>query len=185
MRTSLQLIPGDPASFIFFTDNAANGRTLGMEVDIRWLPTDSWELYATLGLLNAEFDEFLTLQTGDSELTDLQGRAQPHAPRYTLAVGGIYHHASSVFARMDLLARDEFYFDVSNNQKSDAHQRVNARIGYDAERWTVQLWARNLFDEGYAVRGFYFGNEPPNFPNTLYIRQGDPRQVGVTFDWRY
>jgi iron complex outermembrane recepter protein len=35
------------------------------------------------------------------------------------------------------------------------------------------------------VRGFYFGNEPPNFPNTLYIRQGDPRQIGVTVDMRF
>ena len=46
----------------------------------------------------------------------------------------------------------------------------------------MQVWARNLFDETYAVRGFFFGNEPPDFPATLYIRQGDPRQLGVTLD---
>ncbi|MGB5245005.1 MAG: hypothetical protein WBN34_00520, partial [Woeseia sp.] len=62
---------------------------------------------------------------------------------------------------------------------------VNARLGYDHERWQLQLWARNVLDERYAVRGFYFGNEPPDFPESLYIRQGDPRQIGLTFDMRF
>jgi hypothetical protein len=35
------------------------------------------------------------------------------------------------------------------------------------------------------VRGFFFGNEPPDFPNTLYTRLGDPRQVGVTFEKKF
>jgi len=46
----------------------------------------------------------------------------------------------------------------------------------------MQLWGRNLFDKRYAVRGFYFGNEPPDFPNALYTRQGDPRHIGVTIE---
>jgi len=62
---------------------------------------------------------------------------------------------------------------------------LNARIGYEVETWLLQLWARNLFDKHYAVRGFYFGNEPPDFPNTLYKRLGDPRQVGFTIEKRF
>lgn len=185
VRTSLQLVPGDPASFVFYTDNAAQGRTLGFEADLRWLPSDAWELYANAGLLNAEFSEFLTLQTGETELSDLSGRAQAHAPAYTLAFGGTWRHHDGLFAHLDITARDTFYFDVSNNQKSSAYQLVHARIGYETERWSAQLWARNVFDEEYAVRGFYFGNEPPLFPNTLYIRQGDPRQLGVTLDFGF
>jgi hypothetical protein len=44
----------------------------------------------------------------------------------------------------------------------------------------VQLWLHNAFDECYPVRGFYFGNEPPDIPETLYVRLGDPRQAGLT-----
>jgi outer membrane receptor protein involved in Fe transport len=182
VRTSLQLVPGDPASFVFYTDNAAEGRTVGFEADLQWLPSDAWRLYANIGLLNAEFTDFYTLQTGDTELSSLGGRAQAHAPAYTLAFGGIFRANSGLFARLDFSARDDFYFDVSNNQRSEPVQIVNARIGYEAERWTAELWARNVFDETYAVRGFYFGNEPPLFENTLYVRQGDPRQVGFTFE---
>ena len=37
----------------------------------------------------------------------------------------------------------------------------------------------------YAVRGFYFGNEPPDFPATLYTRLGDARQAGITVDLEF
>ena len=179
VETSFQIDPNDPASFVFFTDNAATGVAFGLEADVRYFATDRVELYANLGLLVAEFDEFVTPQV------DASGRDQAHAPRYTFAAGGIYQHESGWFGRIDVSGKDEFYFDVSHDQVSDSYVVTNARIGYEAERWTGQLWLRNVFDEHYAVRGFFFGNEPPLFSPTLYIRQGDPRHIGVTFDMRF
>ena len=179
VRTSFQTVPGDPTTFVFFTDNAAQGETFGAEADIRWLPSESWEFYANIGLLDASFDQFSTPQA------DLGGRAQAHAPDYTIALGGVYRHYSGWFARMDASAKDEFYFDVSHDQKSQPYELLNARIGFETESWTATLWARNVLDERYAVRGFFFGNEPPDFPATLYTRLGDPRQIGVTFEKRF
>ena len=179
VRTSFQLIPGDPASFVFFTDNAASGKTLGLEADMRWLPNESWEFYASVGLLKAEFDEFSTPQV------DLGGRAQAHAPRFTMAAGGSYHHSSGFFTRIYASARDEFYFDVSHDQKSKPYELANVRVGYESDAWSAQFWVRNLFDRRYAVRGFFFGNEPPDFPNALYTRLGDPRQLGITIERRF
>ncbi len=179
VRTSFQLVPGDPASFVFFTDNAARGRTLGLEAELRWAVHETLDVYANVGLLDAEFEDFVTPQV------DLSGRAQAHAPDYTLAAGASYRHPSGVFARLDVTARDAFYFDVSHDQESEPYELVNGRIGYAADRWSVQVWARNLFDRQYAVRGFFFGNEPPDFPSKLYTRAGDPRQLGVTFDMSF
>jgi iron complex outermembrane recepter protein len=179
VRTSFQLVPGDPASFVFYTDNAASGRMRGLEASFRYAPDEAWDWYLDVGLLHATFDDFVTPQV------NLSGRAQAHAPAYTVAAGGRYRNPDGFFLRLDVSARDAFYFDVSNNQKSWPYELVHARAGYEAESWTVQLWARNLTDERYAVRGFYFGNEPPDFPDTLYVRLGDPRQVGITFDKRF
>ena len=39
---------------------------------------------------------------------------------------------------------------------------------------------RNVFDEDYAVRGFFFGNEPPLFEDKRYVQLGEPQQFGVT-----
>jgi outer membrane receptor protein involved in Fe transport len=146
---------------------------------LRWIPNANWDFYGTLGLLDAKFDEFVTPQV------DLSGRRQAHAPRTSIAAGASYSHPTGFFARLDWSSRSDFYFDVSHDQKSDAYELVNLRVGFGTEVWTLQAWARNLFDEDYAVRGFYFGNEPPDFPPTLYTRFGDPRQIGVTLEMRF
>ncbi|HNP63035.1 MAG TPA: TonB-dependent receptor [Woeseiaceae bacterium] len=170
LRTSTQLIPGDPASFVFFTDNAGDGTTVGFEADIRFFVSDRWELYSSIGLLDASL---------------ASGRRQAHAPTYTLAGGVVYRHHNGLYARLDATAKDEFYFDVSHDEKSDAYELLNARVGFENEDWKISFWVRNLLDEKYPVRGFYFGNEPPDFPNTLYIRPGDPRQLGITLERRF
>ena len=170
VRMSVQTDPGDPTTFRFLTTNT-DGEILGFESDLRWLPSESWELFASIGLLDASFES--------------SGRGQAHAPRYTFAAGGKFSHSNGFFARLDVAAKDEFYFDVSHDQKSWSYNLVNVRLGYEGDIWSAQLWARNLFDEDYAVRGFYFGNEPPDFPDTLYTRLGDPRQIGLTLERRF
>ena len=49
----------------------------------------------------------------------------------------------------------------------------------------LNFWVRNIFDQYYSLRGFYFGNEPPNFEDTLYERHGDPRNYGVSFRYDF
>ena len=179
VETSFQIDPNDPASFVFFTDNAAEGRNFGFETDLSWFPSEAFEIYLNLGLLNATFDEFITPQV------DASGREQAHAPSYTFSLGAVYRDNSGWFGRLDVTGKDRFYFDVSHDQVSHPYSVVNARVGYATDRWTAQLWLQNALDEPYQVRGFYFGNEPPLFPPTLYVRQGDPRQFGMTVDLNF
>ncbi len=178
VRTSFQLDPNNPASFGFATINAEKSEALGLEAELNWIVSETIDVYASLGLLDTRFDEF-------TRAPDLVGRAQAHAPDYTFATGGSYRHPSGWFLRLDASAKDAFYFDVSHDQRSDSYELVNARLGYDADAWKATLWIRNAFDEQYAVRGFFFGNEPPNFDPTLYTRPGDARQVGITFDMEF
>jgi outer membrane receptor protein involved in Fe transport len=60
------------------------------------------------------------------------------------------------------------------------------RVGYEGGHWAASLWVRNVFDEAYAVRGFYFSNDPndPEFVPELFTRLGDPRQYGLTVTYR-
>jgi outer membrane receptor protein involved in Fe transport len=176
VRTSFQIDPGDPTSFVFYTDNAATGDTTGLEAELRWQPGPAWDLHASVGLLDATFDRFRTPQV------DLSGREQSHAPDYSVAVGARYSRPSGLFARLDHTARDDFYFDVSHDERSDAYWLANARLGFETDKWLLQLWARNLFDKDYAVRGFYFGNEPPDFSPALYTRLGDPQHFGLSIE---
>jgi iron complex outermembrane receptor protein len=178
-RASFQLVPNDPASFGFATINIDGGTNWGGELELQWQLSPSVDIYASAGLLFGGFPGTV------EQFPWLEGREQAHAPRYTLATGASWHSEKGWFARMDLSGRDEFYFDVSHNQQSERYALLHAQFGYASEDWRLQLWGRNLANEYYAVRGFFFGNEPPDFPATLYTRAGDPRQIGVTLERRF
>jgi outer membrane receptor protein involved in Fe transport len=111
---------------------------------------------------------------------DLEGRAWAHAPEWKSSLAATWRHPAGWMARVDLSGESGFFFDTSHDQRADSRFLANVRTGYEAERWSVEIWARNLFDERYPVRGFYFENEPPDFPTKLYLRWGDPRQLGLT-----
>ena len=179
VQTSTQLDPNNPATFVFLTDNAGRGRNYGVEISADFAASERLSAYASLGLLRTKIEEF-----GDNAA--LAGRDQAHAPRYSFALGGRYDFDRGWFARLDISGRDAFYFSDSHAQRSSAYALVNARVGIERSGWSLYGWGRNLFDERYAVRGFFFGNEPArNFADTLYVRLGDPRQLGVTFEYRY
>jgi iron complex outermembrane receptor protein len=178
VATSFQLIPGDPLSYVFFTDNAASGRNYGLEATVSWKPVESVELRAAAGWLETEY---LDYHYGDR---DLDGRDQSHAPNWQYSLAAEWHGRSGLSARVDLNGSDAFYFDASHDQRSDPYALVNLKAGYEHGSWQAYVWARNVFDEDYAVRGFFFALEPPDFPDKLYVHRGDPRSVGITVEWR-
>ncbi len=177
VSASYQLDPGDPLSYVFYTSNAAKGRNYGLEATLAWRAQPSLLLGATLGLLGTEY---LDYQYGDR---NLDGREQASAPPYQYSLSAEWGRDRGWMARADVTGCASFYFDTSNDQKSKPYVLVNLKAGYVADRWTVHAWVRNVFNENYAVRGFYFGLEPPDYADKLYTQRGDPQLAGVTFTW--
>jgi iron complex outermembrane receptor protein len=184
VETTTQLDPNNPTSFVFFTSNAGEGYNRGVEASVRWKVNPRWKLEGALGLLRTKVENF-----GGN--TALAGRDQAHAPEFSYHLGLIYNHPSGWFGRLDVAGQDQAFIDYfepgfgtdpqfCNSQQLPDYQLINARVGYQRARWSAVLWARNAFDETFATRGFCFGNEPPAFPETLYLKQGDPRQIGIT-----
>ncbi len=180
VATSFQVDPGDPLSYVFYTDNAARGRNYGLEAEIRWRPVELRELTlaATLGLLASEYIDY---RYGER---DLDGREQAHAPGWQYSLSAEWNDASGWMARADLAGVDAFYFDAAHDQRSEPYTLLHLRAGYEGSHWSAYLWGRNVLDEQYAVRGFYFGLEPPDYAEKLYVQRGDPRHFGLTIEWR-
>jgi iron complex outermembrane recepter protein len=177
IKIPMQLTLGDPSSFLFLTENAERGRHRGLETSVAWQATDALTLSASVGLLDTKIERF-SLYPG------LEGREQAHAPRRSFGLAAEYRPAGGWWGRLDLMGRGDFYFDYGHDATSDDYTLVNVSVGREWGAWSATLWARNLLDEEYAVRGFFFGNEPPDFPDTLYTRLGDPRHVGLTLKYR-
>jgi iron complex outermembrane recepter protein len=179
VATSFQLVPGDPLSYVFYTDNAARGRNYGLEAAVTWSPLELLAVSATLGLLHTEYVGY---RFGER---DLDGRAQAHAPGYQYSLSAQWGGEEGWTARADLVGVDAFYFDASHDRRSDPYALLNLKAGYARGAWSVDAWVRNVADADQAVRGFYFGLEPPAFANELYVQRGDGRLAGITARWRW
>ncbi len=177
LSQSSQVDPFDPNSFFFVTGNG-EANVYGLDSAFTWQVGDAWQLQGALGLLESEIDAWAIRPA-------VVGRELAHAPGYTLSLGATWQGVSGWFVRADAVAVDSFYFDISNDQKSDSYQLVNMSVGKKFEHWSATLWSRNLFDAEYQTRGFFFGNEPPAFTPALYTRFGDPRQVGLTLRYEF
>jgi iron complex outermembrane receptor protein len=185
IKTSYQMDPANPNDFVFYTGNAASGHNYGLESDVEWRATDRISLGADLGLLQTHFENFV--QQGASGATSVSvSRELPNAPHWQAAVNATYRDPRGPFARIDVTGMGGYYFDLPPNQTtSNPYGLLNAKIGWETARWSAYLSGRNLLDKRYPVRGFYFGDVPPNFPNEVYIQLGDPRtwvaSVSVNF----
>jgi iron complex outermembrane recepter protein len=185
VETSIVRVRADgSAEFIDLIGNAAEGTNTGLELEADFAATERLSLFAAIGLLDTEFDDFVN-NNGE----DLSGRQQAHAPRYQFHAGAEYHFAPGWFARVETEGKDSFYFSNSerlvpdrDQVRSEAFELWHASLGYEAARWSIKLWARNLGDRDYAVRGFYFGNDPRDgYAAKGYTQLGEPRRYGVTF----
>lgn len=180
VRTGRQLDPANPGTYTFVTDNLDSGYNTGIEATLRYYLTPALELGGSLGLLRTRADGGV-----DEAGNAVADREQAHAPEYQASVFAVWRHAGGFMARADWMAKDNFYFDVpaDHDLQSGAYATMNLKVGFERPAWSAYLWMRNLFDEDYAVRGFYFYNEPPFYEKALYLQRGEPRQVGVTLRW--
>jgi len=191
----------DPNDFSFddFLVNAAGGETTGVEVELNYLASERLRFFAAAGLLNAEFDGFSSQSHVDAKddinggalaPVSLDGREVAHAPKYQFFVGSEVSLMANLILRVELEGKDEFYFSNSHNQKSTAYELVNTRLTYIGSNWDVSLWGRNLNDEDYETRGFYFsnafGNNPANgYAPETYTQLGEPRVIGVSASYTF
>ena len=170
---STQVDPTDPNTFSFLTQNAAEGTNKGLELNIDVQLTESLNFFARLGLLRTEINNW-------KSRPDLEGRAQAHAPKKSYAFGMNWSITNRASLSVDVVGKSGFYYSDSHNNQSKSYSLTNINFDYLIGGWTYSIWARNIFDEYYSVRGFYFGNEAPDFKDTLYERHGDPRHVGLS-----
>lgn len=181
VKVPIQLAAGDPNTFVFLTDNAQAARAFGAEAQLAWQATDTLLLQAGLGLLDTELRRFDTRP-------EFNGHDFPHAPPLSWSASARWQDGAGWFAELALNGRGRYYYDYDSSTGADREaspaQLVQLRAGRRWEHWEATFWVRNLLDEEYATRGYYFGNEPPYFAPRRYLRLGDPRQAGIGIAWR-
>lgn len=186
VRSGQQAVEGDPNTYVFTTVNLPKGYAAGAEGSVQYRLTGGLEVGASLGLLRTRTAR-ASVDDGAGNLVSVPPRENAHAPSYTAAINATWRGRRGLMARIDVTAMDRFYFDVptDHQMQSQAYSLTNLKFGREGERWSAYGWVRNVFDRDYAVRGFFFANEPPDWNNKLYIQHGEPRQFGLTVNLRF
>lgn len=124
-------------------------------------------------------------------LTQLQGTRAPNAPEWLVSGSVGYERPVSdvlrAFGYIDARWQDEANVSssgaVTAEYFQDAYAIVNARIGLGSidERWTLELWGRNLFDEAAWTQLV-----PATLQSgAIYGYLNEPRLYGVTLRSRW
>ncbi|WP_339726116.1 TonB-dependent receptor plug domain-containing protein [uncultured Paraglaciecola sp.] len=168
-------------SFVDFYDNAADGKNYGIEVSINYMFSNTLDAFANLGYLKTEISK-ITRQDG----TTIDGRDQAHAPTYHINAGLNWQISESVNWLIEFDAKDEFFYSFSHDNKSEQVVLAHTSLDFHLANWQISLYARNLFDEQYANRGFYFGNDPRDeYAAHVYEQFAEPRRLGVNLRYQY
>lgn len=178
--------------------NTAATEITGFEFEGTWFPTDSFSLRGTLAYTDAKISEFPA--SGDSgDFEDVFGtdegfignKAERYPP-WQATFSATYDAPLNVlvadgnwFVRGDLFYADRFFLSTPNLGEAPASVDVNVRGGIRTERFTVEAFITNLFEETAPVTAnngtdlssatplFAFGIEATN------IGLRDKRQFGI------
>ncbi|ABA21295.1 TonB-dependent receptor [Trichormus variabilis ATCC 29413] len=147
----------------------ANVKVTGLEFELKAKPLQGLDLIAGIGYVDSKFKNYRNPFTNG----DFSNNRVPFAPELTYNLAVQYRSPGGIFARAELRGYGITYFDDANQVKQDPYALVNARIGYEGEKYGIYLYANNLFDTRYITSGFLF--PPPNVTAGF----GDPVTYGV------
>lgn len=163
---------------IFFVQNAASATSEGIELEVTAQPLDSLLLSLSGSYVDATLDE------DEPDLNASGGDRLPGAPDYQFTASGEYtmpindQWTASGYLGVqyvgEILGKFSSDPEAPRTESGDFYT-TNVNLRLESERWSLVLFADNVFDERAATFGFR--NEQANFVETSVLR---PRTVGLT-----
>ena len=132
-------------------NNIGDVDVTGVEADFKFLLSDAFELWGSIGILDTEV-------TNAPDVTR-NGNKSPQAPettaslalKYTVEVGSGDVEASALWSYSD-----EFFFDLANTFKQDSYSTLDLRAAWSDDKWGFALVGENITDEKYLAEQFLF-----------------------------
>ena len=184
VSVSSQQVEGDPNSFLYYTGNAGSGTIQGFEWENMLNVSSNLSMDASLGYLKTWVDKFIYFASEGME-TSGGDREAAMSPVITGSLRLNYANDSGIFGSIRSSYKSGYFYSDSHNEKAEPYTLTNLALGKSFGKTTATVWIRNAFDERFTTRGFYFGLIPPDYPDQLWKSYGDPRQIGVSMDYKF
>ncbi len=171
----------------FNLQNAGKQSTTGVEIDVRWQPTENFQGTFAATFMDPVYDSFVDAEGVDpvtfQRITvDLSGTKPPGIHELSLTAAGRYNFAvgnADGFIRAEYIFEDEVQV-IANTPASLASREVstiNASVGLAWENgFEALLWGRNINNDEYLLSAFPSVAQAGSFSG--YPNQ--PRTFGLT-----
>jgi iron complex outermembrane receptor protein len=179
----------------------------GVDVDFMWFtPVRGLSLQSGLSYAKTEYGDTPVANDATNALALLPGSQMSLAPEWSASGSLTYERpvSDTLKARFNIGAKYSSDYNTGSDLFPPKVQKdftvVNARVALGAQddKWTVELWAQNLFDEEYAqvaFNGFLQGSSGLSATNAIYNPAADtitydaflgaPRTFGLTLRAKY
>ncbi len=172
--------------------NAGKSESKGFELSLKYVPLQNLSLYADYGFADARFVDYEA-----AEDVDYSGNHIPFAPRHTVSLGTSYVHSFANGALIDRLIGNiqytgvgKIYWTESNKTTPQAGDEgvalyqpfyglVNGSISAERGAFSLELWAKNLFNTDYHSFLFEASDMTTGKVNQ-FVQRGYPTRFGAT-----
>lgn len=171
--------------------NAANAKINGVELEIQYAPSSSFNLSAYAAFSDSKYEDFKSFSgltpaaVGNVAISeDVSGKELARLPDFSASVTPKYNWVLASGAKVDVNASwyytSGYAFNADHSLKQPAYDTLNLSANYAFANapWKLSLWAKN-------VTGTYYYMYRTISTTASYGVEGSPRTYGINAEWSF
>ncbi len=182
---------------VFVVESIPKVTSQGLDADFVYLPFRDLSIQGGVTVADTRFSHasYATILANDPQFLGSPGAQISFAPLYSLSLSATYTQwiTDAYKLRYNVGVKWQTKYntgsDLDPGKEQPAYALVNGRIAFAprGDKWAVELWAENLFNQNYKQVAFDSGfqNVPTNATGVLDAFLGAPRTYGVTIRAKY
>lgn len=161
--------------------NIEKGVSSGLELEAAAQPMPSLNVYGSIGLLGTK------VKRGSAGATSYEGKHFNNAPDLTANLGFKHKIIGKWFWSGNVSYTGEYYTGIDNNEdeKAGNYWLANLQAGYDAGRYSVRAYVKNVFDQNIMYSKEVTTERWPGTRAAMVADVGAPRTVGIVLDYSF
>jgi outer membrane receptor protein involved in Fe transport len=197
-----------PPNQVSLTRNGGNARINGAELELLIRPVRNFTVTANYSYVNAKFtagtdenlglindlidDRLVNCSIGDqfpnvagcqSLFGSIRGKRVPRAPAHTMFVDVDYRKPVSndwdFFVGSNVNMISTSFDQVLNFAETGGSVVVDARLGFQSDRFRIMAYARNLFDEDSVAQIIRYADANADLRRNFIAGLRPPRRIGI------
>jgi iron complex outermembrane receptor protein len=198
-------VPGLVPNEIFSVTLPGKARIKGFEFEGNWQPIDQLSLRATAGYINAKYTDYANRAYNsyfgvpssgvNNAIWKADGNRLPRTPDWSASGTATWSDALTANwdyrLRGDVLYAGSQFTDESNFTSIAGYVVFNAAVAIENKSYTIELYAKNLFDKNAWMTGRRFTDTstvPSNFATAgqgSFVTPIDRREIGMSVRYRF